>query len=358
MHNNFLQYIDIEAFQNDLLNWYNINKRDLPWRQTNDPYKIWVSEVMLQQTQVKTVIPYYERFMEKFPTVYDLAAADEQLVLKEWEGLGYYSRARHLHTAAKEVATTYDGKLPNDAKQLGKLKGIGPYTKGAILSIAFNEREPAVDGNVMRVYSRLLNINEDITRYQTKKLFAQNVLETIPEHNPGDFNQSIMELGALICTPRQPKCIECPIQVHCQAYQLGIQTKLPVRNKAPKQKEISYVTLLIVTDDKKIMIEQRPNEGLLANLWQFPMISMDEIGFDHIEQYMFAEYGVKIKLQKKKGTLKHTFSHLIWHLTVYQATLTNELMDESRLQLVNLSDLSKYPFPVSHLNMMDFLQIE
>jgi len=355
MSSNSLQYVDIDAFQADLLNWYHLNKRHLPWRQTDDPYKIWVSEVMLQQTQVKTVIPYYKRFMEKFPTVYDLAAADEQLVLKEWEGLGYYSRARNLHTAAKEVATTYAGKLPNDAKKLSNLKGIGPYTKGAILSIAFNERQPAVDGNVMRVYSRILNIDEDVTRYQTRKLFERYVYETIPEENPGDFNQSIMELGALICIPRQPKCEQCPVKAHCEAYKLGIQTLLPIRNKQPKQKEIAYVALLIVTNDGKIIIEQRPDEGLLANLWQFPMVPVDEIGFEHIEQYMFAEYGLKIKRQQKKGTLKHTFSHLIWHLTVYKAILEKDLVNEPRLQLIPLTELDTYPFPVSHLKMMEFL---
>lgn len=356
MTSNSLQSVDIKSFQNDLLSWYDLNKRDLPWRQTKDPYKIWLSEVMLQQTQVKTVIPYYERFLEKFPTVYDLAAADEQLVLKEWEGLGYYSRARNLHQAAQVVATTYNGKLPKDAKKLAQLKGIGPYTKGAILSIAFNEPHPAVDGNVIRVYSRVFHIEENITRNQTRKIFEQYVSKTISKQRPGDFNQSIMELGAIICTPRQPKCTKCPIKEHCKAYQLGIQTLLPVRDKQPKQKEISYATLLIVSEDKKIIIEQRSEVGLLANLWQFPMVPIDEIGLDHIEQYIFAEYGLKITLEEKRDTLKHAFTHLIWHLTVYQAKLHNSLISDSRIKLVPLESLDTYPFPVSHLNMMKHLK--
>lgn len=354
MTSNSLQSVDITAFQKDLLNWYDINKRDLPWRQTKDPYKIWVSEVMLQQTQVRTVIPYYERFLENFPTVYDLAAADEQFVLKEWEGLGYYSRARNLHHAAKEVATFHGGELPSDPKTLEKLKGIGPYTKGAIMSIAFNEREPAVDGNVIRVYSRLLKIKENITQYRTRKLMEELVYETIPNNRPGDFNQSIMELGALICTPRQPKCHECPVQTHCAAYEANIQTELPIRDRQPKKKVIAYDVLLIITQDDEVIIEQRPKEGLLANLWQFPMIDVSEIGHDHVEKYMFAEYGLELKLNKSSGHLKHTFTHLIWELTAYRVHLMNEVNDP-RLKCVKLSELDTYPFPVSHIKLMDYL---
>lgn len=355
MTNNSLQSVDIKSFQNDLLSWYDLNKRDLPWRQTKDPYKIWLSEVMLQQTQVKTVIPYYERFLQKFPTVYDLAKAEEQDVLKEWEGLGYYSRARHLHEAAQRVAKEYKGQVPQDKKRLSQLKGIGPYTTGAILSIAFNQPYPAVDGNVMRVYSRVFHIEENITHYQTRKLFEEYVYKTISKQRPGDFNQSIMELGAMLCTPRRPKCHQCPIKSHCQAYKLGIQTLLPIRTKQQKQKEIHYVVLQISSDIGKVVIEQRPKEGLLANLWQFPMIPIEEIGFDHIEQYMYAEYGLDITMGTKQGTLKHIFTHLIWHLTVFESTLNQRTLNDSRLKLVSIEEIHKYPFPVPHLKISEYL---
>lgn len=355
MHNDNLQYIDITTFQKDLLHWYDENKRDLPWRKTLDPYKIWVSEVMLQQTQVKTVIPYYERFMENFPTVYDLAAADEQFVLKEWEGLGYYSRARNLHEAAKEVVQSYGGKLPRDGKALESLKGIGPYTRGAIMSIAYNKPEPAVDGNVMRVYSRLLKIEEDITEYRTKKIFDDVVRKTISKKDARHFNQAIMELGALICTPRQPKCDVCPIRSHCLAYEAGIQQYLPNRKKQPKQRVISYATVLIVSKNYEVIIEQRPENGLLANMWQFPMINIDDIGTDHIEHYLYAEYGIPINDLVKKDTLKHIFTHLIWDLTVYVARTDLEKTPDDRLKFISDREIASYPFPVPHLKMMKHL---
>lgn len=351
-----LQNFDIRTFQEQMLQWYDDNKRDLPWRQTKDPYKIWVSEVMLQQTQVNTVIPYFERFMRKFPTVYHLAEADEQTVLKKWEGLGYYSRARNLHEAAREVVATYGGQVPEEPKQLATLKGVGPYTKGAILSIAFNQPEPAVDGNVMRVYSRLLKIEEDITKYRVKKQFEETVRQTIPAHNPRDFNQSIMELGALICTPREPMCLLCPVQQHCKAFAAGIERDLPIKKKNKKQKVIPYVALLIQNDQGDFIIEQRPASGLLANMWQFPMVPIEEIGRDHLENWLYGEYGLHISLKEERGKLRHVFTHLIWEITVFTAETTDTAPLDKRLRIVQPSELETFPFPVSHLNMMKFLQ--
>lgn len=216
MNDKRLEQINISAFQEDLLRWYEENKRDLPWRENNDAYRVWVSEIMLQQTKVDTVIPYFNRFMEKYPTVYELAEADQQDVLKQWEGLGYYSRARNLQTAVREIVEAYDGKIPDDPKQLSDLKGVGPYTKGAILSIAYNQPIPAVDGNVMRVFSRVLHIEEDIALNSTKKLFEYYVAEMISKEDPSSFNQAIMDLGATICTPKQPMCMFCPVMEHCR----------------------------------------------------------------------------------------------------------------------------------------------
>jgi len=355
MSSQSLQNFDIQAFQKQMLSWYDENKRQLPWRKTKDPYKIWVSEIMLQQTQVNTVIPYFKRFMTKFPTVYHLAAADEQTVLKMWEGLGYYSRARHLHEAAKDVVNNYGGEIPRDPKQLGRLKGIGPYTKGAILSIAFDQVEPAIDGNVMRVISRILKIEEDITKYQTKKLFDQYVRRIIPAHNPSAFNQSLMELGALVCTPKEPMCLLCPVQQHCLAFSAGIERDLPIKTKNKPQKTIPYVVLLITNDQDEIVIEKRPKSGLLANMWQFPMVPLNEIGFAHLENWLYAEYGLNVSLHEQKGTLKHIFTHLIWDMEIYTANTTDQQSSDRRIRFVKANDLETLPFPVPHLKVMKYL---
>ncbi|WP_284141578.1 MULTISPECIES: A/G-specific adenine glycosylase [unclassified Virgibacillus] len=350
-----LQNINILQLQNDLIQWYTQNKRDLPWRKDQDPYKIWVSEIMLQQTKVDTVIPYFNRFIQQFPTVFELANADEQEVLKAWEGLGYYSRARNLQTAVKEVVASYGGNVPADATQLGTLKGIGPYTKGAILSIAFQQPEPAVDGNVMRVITRILNIDDDIAQAKTRKRIEAIVRELISQEDPSAFNQGIMELGALICTPKSPACMLCPVQSHCQAFAEGVEEQLPVKAKAKKQKRMSYMALLIRTPEDKIMIEKRPENGLLANLWQFPMVLIEEIGLDHVENWLQVEYGVNIKQKQKCGKLKHVFSHIIWEIDIYLAETDQTLVDDQRLLLLDKAELTSYPFPVSHQKMMAYL---
>ncbi|WP_163971032.1 A/G-specific adenine glycosylase [Oceanobacillus halotolerans] len=355
MDNKTLQNIDISAFQHDLIDWYEREKRDLPWRQDQDPYKVWVSEIMLQQTKVDTVIPYFYHFIKQFPTVYDLAEADEQAVLKAWEGLGYYSRARNLQTAVKEVVASYSGEVPSEPKQLEKLKGIGSYTKGAILSIAYGQAEPAVDGNVMRVLSRVLKIEEDISVPRTKKLFESIVRELISKENPSSFNQGIMDLGAMVCTPKAPMCMLCPIQQHCTAFDEGIEQQLPIKSKGKKTKTVPLVALLIQNDQKEYLIEQRPSKGLLANLWQFPMAPIAEIGFDHIENWFQSEYGIAVTLMENVGTQKHVFSHLVWDLAIYKAnTVAEETLDE-RLTFVKKEDLDNFPFPVSHQKMMTYI---
>jgi A/G-specific adenine glycosylase len=224
------------TFSRELLAWYRSGNRDLPWRRSRDPYFIWVSEIMLQQTRVDTVIPYFNRFVERFPTVRDLAEAPEEDVLKLWEGLGYYSRARNLQAAAREVTERYGGKIPDDKEAVSGLKGVGPYTAGAILSIAFNRPEPAVDGNVMRVLSRYFCIDEDIARPATRIRMEGLARELIPEGAAGDFNQALMELGALVCTPRSPHCLICPVMEHCAGRIAGREEELPVKSKAKPPK--------------------------------------------------------------------------------------------------------------------------
>ena len=227
-------------FAAELLNWYDANKRDLPWRRDRDPYRIWVSEVMLQQTRVDTVIPYYERFMERFPTVRHLAEAPEEEVLKCWEGLGYYSRARNLQAGARQVVELYGGVVPDDKAAISSLKGIGPYTAGAILSIAYNKPEPAVDGNVMRVMSRYFLLEDDIAKPSARTKIERLAASIIPEGRAGDFNQAVMELGALVCTPKSPGCLLCPVLAQCAGRAAGRERELPVKSKAkPPRPELA-----------------------------------------------------------------------------------------------------------------------
>ncbi|WP_077324570.1 A/G-specific adenine glycosylase [Virgibacillus siamensis] len=356
MNDKAFHNIDIPSFQHDLIDWYQSNKRDLPWRKDQDPYKVWVSEIMLQQTKVDTVIPYFKRFIEKYPTLFDLANADQQDVLKMWEGLGYYSRARNLQNAVREVASEYEGVVPANEKELGSLKGVGPYTKGAILSIAFNQPVPAVDGNVMRVLSRVLKIEDDIAQPKVKKEFETYVHELISNEDPSSFNQGIMELGALVCTPKSPMCMLCPVQEHCKAFAEGIEEDLPVKSKAKKQKKIPYVVLLIRNKHNQYVIEKRPDEGLLANLYQFPMVPAAEIGMDHMENWIQMEYGLKIKLTEKKGKLKHVFSHIIWQLEIMEADTDAEEVNDGRIRFVSHDELRDFPFPVSHQKMMKYVR--
>jgi len=352
-----LRKFNIFQFQTDLLEWYGQNKRDLPWRQDQNPYKVWVSEIMLQQTQVDTVIPYFYRFMEQFPTVYDLASADEQEVLKAWEGLGYYSRARNLQNAVREVVSEYNGKVPDQPKQLGELKGIGPYTRGAILSIAFNQPEPAVDGNVMRVLSRIFNIHDDISVGRTRKSFEEIVREIISEEDPSSFNQALMELGALICTPKSPMCMFCPVMEHCEAYEEGIQEQLPVKAKKAKQKKKPYKSVIIKNEKGEVIIEKRPETGLLANLWQFPMIPGQIKTNEEAEQWLNKEYGLDITVDKKVGDVRHVFSHIIWEIDVYEAMTYQSVKEikDQRLRMVSREEIDKFPFPVSHQKMMQYI---
>ncbi|SFB16887.1 A/G-specific DNA-adenine glycosylase [Lentibacillus halodurans] len=355
MTERLLQNFDIYAFQERLIEWYQHNKRDLPWRYDQDPYKVWVSEIMLQQTKVDTVIPYFQRFMLKYPTVYDLANADEQDVLKTWEGLGYYSRARNLQNAVREVVASYGGEVPDDPKSLGSLKGVGPYTKGAILSIAFDQPQPAVDGNVMRVLSRVLKIEDDIAQPKVKKQFERYAETLISHDDPSSFNQGIMELGALVCTPKEPMCMLCPVQELCRAFQEGMEQDLPIKSKAKKQKKVPYIVLLIRNDNNEYLIEKRPDNGLLANMWQFPMVPVDEIGKDHAKNWFEMEYGIDVELLSKQGELKHVFTHIIWQLEVVAAvTASNQTTDE-RLRFVSCNEMDNYPFPVSHQNMMQYI---
>ncbi|MCT2534378.1 A/G-specific adenine glycosylase [Aquibacillus koreensis] len=351
-----LNNFNIDAFQQDLIDWFESGQRDLPWRLDQDPYKVWVSEIMLQQTKVDTVIPYFNNFLEKFPTLQDLADAPEQEVLKAWEGLGYYSRARNLQNAVQEVVASYGGEVPDNPKDLGDLKGVGPYTKGAILSIAFGQPEPAVDGNVMRVLSRVLLVDQDIAKQSTRKLFEACIYDMIAKQNPSAFNQGLMELGALICTPKSPSCLLCPVQKTCRAFHEGVQDELPIKGKAKKQKTIQYATLVIENEQGEILIEQRPSKGLLANMWQFPMIPLASVDLEHAAAYIEQLFGIEIELREELLQVKHVFSHIIWEMKVFKAKAVSATTQaHERSEFVSVKQLTDYPFPVPHQKIRNTL---
>nr|WP_220129240.1 A/G-specific adenine glycosylase [Anoxybacillus calidus] len=346
-----IEGFDIKAFQNDLIGWFEKEQRDLPWRKNQDPYKVWVSEIMLQQTRVDTVIPYFNRFIEQFPTLESLAEADEEKVLKAWEGLGYYSRVRNLHAAVKEVKETYGGRVPNTAEEFSKLKGVGPYTTGAVLSIAYGIPEPAVDGNVMRVLSRIFLVWEDIAKAGTRKVFEEIVRQIISYDNPSYFNQGLMELGALICVPGRPSCLLCPVQAHCRAFHEGVQSELPVKTKKGKVKEVQISAAVLENEEGKILIHKRPNEGLLANLWEFPNCETPltlENPKEQLRNFLRIEYGMEVELAQPFATIQHVFSHLIWNIVVYQGKIVGDIKETERLKLVDKQEIENYAFPVSH----------
>ncbi|WP_427813897.1 A/G-specific adenine glycosylase [Enterococcus sp. 22-H-5-01] len=352
----------VTAFQTDFLTWYQHEKRNLPWRYNQDPYRIWISEIMLQQTRVDTVIDYFYRFMEIFPTIKDLAEADEDKLLKVWEGLGYYSRARNLQTAAKQIMEEYGGEFPTTVEDIRSLKGIGPYTAGAISSIAFELPEPAIDGNVMRVVSRLFCIEDDIAKASSRKVFDEAMHKIISQEHPGDFNQAMMDLGSSICTPTSPECESCPLQKYCQAYQEDRQTDFPVKSKKQKPKDVYYVAGVIENQDQTFLLQKRAEKGLLANMWLFPMEEITEAHFNSLkEQYdpsswdLFSSSQVaeenpdffidqEIIWQKKVlGEVKHVFSHLRWHILVFYGRSTDQVSLVG--DWVKQRDFSTYVFP-------------
>ncbi len=347
-----LETTNIEGFQNDLIGWFTAEQRDLPWRKDQDPYKVWVSEIMLQQTRVDTVIPYFNRFIEKFPTIHDLADADSEEVLKAWEGLGYYSRVRNLHAAVKEVKESYGGKVPDTPKEIAQLKGVGPYTAGAILSIAYGVPEPAVDGNVMRVLSRILSIWIDIAKPSSRKVFEEAVRKLISHDNPSFFNQAMMELGAIVCTPTSPSCLLCPVREHCHAFEEGVQTELPVKTKTKSSKRVPLTATVLATEEGKILIRKRPSEGLLADLWEFPSYEISE-GKGRIKQVTHLieqEYGYEPAIKPELLTkIEHKFSHLTWDLSVYSGIIPdNGKTVDFPNKLVTIEEIKQYAFPVSH----------
>ncbi|MBT3321180.1 MAG: A/G-specific adenine glycosylase [Anaerolineae bacterium] len=325
-----------------LLAWYHQNKRILPWRDSGNPYAVWVSEIMLQQTRVDTVIAYFERWMEKFPTIEKLADADEQDVLNLWEGLGYYSRARNLHKAAKIIAKEYRGELPESAQELIKLPGIGRYTAAAISSMAFGHDAAALDGNIRRVYARIFNIDAVVGTKEAETIFWDLVEDHLPEGEAGDYNQALMDLGATICTPRSPKCEECPVQEFCKSYMLGIQEMRPVRKKKKKVHHHIHAAAVIV-EDGKVLLAQRPQKGLLGGMWEFlnGRVSGDPAG--GLADAIWEGYQVKIHAGNNLLTkVDHAYTHFKITEYAYVCTML-ESSNKENLHWVAIENLDDYP---------------
>jgi len=299
-------------FISRLLNWYAKNKRILPWRRRGvSPYAVWVSEIMLQQTRVETVIPYYKKWLRLFPTVEALANASEREVLNAWEGLGYYSRARNFHKAAQIVVEKYNGKLPRDLNELKKLPGIGRYTVGALASIVFKMDEPALDGNLKRVYARLFDVKEPANSTQGEKILWQIARDNLPTGRAADFNQALMDLGALICVPKNPRCLICPVMKDCEARINGTQDLRPV--KKPKKNVPHYIhAAAVIVLHNKVLLAQRPSIGLLGGLWEFPNGRVGQNPAEELVKVIRAGYSIRLRTRRNVppiGVFEHTYSH-------------------------------------------------
>ena len=342
-----------------LLSWYRTQGRDLPWRRTQDPYVIWISEIMLQQTQVKTVIPYYERWLAKFPTVEALAAADQQTVLKLWEGLGYYARARNLHKAARQVVDEFGGVFPKDLEGAIALKGIGRTTAGGILSAAFNLPVAILDGNVKRVLARLVAF-PTVPNKASDALWeiSEQVLD--PKHSR-DFNQAIMDLGATLCTRHNPACLLCPWQTHCAAYNQNAVTDFPM---AESRKPLPHkqIGVAVITDEQgNILIDRRKQEGLLGGLWEFPggKIEPGEAVEDCVRREIKEELGIEIEVQDRLITIDHAYTHFKVTLNVFNCKhLSGEPqpIECDEVKWVTLDEIDEYPFPKANGQIIEAMR--
>ena len=334
----------LKLFARDLTHWYANNKRDLPWRRTKDPYKIWISEIMLQQTTVNTVIAYYERWIKTFPTIHGLAKAPLQTVLKQWQGLGYYNRARNLHKAARMLIKEYRGIIPKDPQVVRSFSGFGPYTTGSVLSIAYDIPLTIIDANVRRVVMRLLALQGAADTKQDKKI-NEFLLKVLPKKGVGDFNQALMELGALVCRAKEPLCISCPLTKYCQAYKEGKQEIIP-QTKKKIIKDIQAVIAIIKKGDN-YFIQKRPLKGLLADLWEFPggKIKAGESKVKALTRELNEELGVQVRSSKHLFDVKHFYTQFRVNLSVFACSLDKEPKIDPTHKWVSFKNFSKYPMP-------------
>ena len=333
-------------FQSALLHWYKRHKRDLPWRSSNNPYHIWLSEVILQQTRVDQGMPYYEKFVRHYPKLQDLANADIDSVLKDWEGLGYYSRARNLHQAAQQVVDQFDGQFPQSYADIIKLKGVGDYTASAISSIVFNEPQAVVDGNVYRVLSRFFGISEPINTSGGQKLFKAKAEEVLFQSDPGTFNQALMEFGALQCVPRNPSCESCPLSKECRAFEMGMIDQLPVKKKKKYDRQ-RYLNYVLLNCDKRIYVEQRPEGDIWARLYQFwAFETLAEESVDTVLNSISERLEVTYEVTGIEQLKPHKLSHQTLHLRVLEINLSvMPNLANAAGQWVPAGTLKTYAFP-------------
>lgn len=352
---------DLTPIIDPLLAWWDAGHAAWPWRLSRDPYHIWVAEVMLQQTQIAAVLPYYERWLSQFPTVAELAAAPMAQVLKVWEGLGYYSRARHLHAAAQQIVVKWGGRLPGTVAELLTLPGIGRYTAGAIASIAFNQPAPIVDGNITRVLTRLADLPDDISRSATRQRLWRWAAELVPPHRPGDFNQALMELGQRLCLPTAPKCPACPLRDQCRAQARGVQLQRPVRPPRRQTPHYHVAAGVIWRADGLLLIAQRPLDGLLGGLWEFPG-GKQEPG-ESLPQTLRREIKEELALEIDVGphllTLKHAYTHFRITLHAFEAHCMGGQVAHLGVAdhaWVRVDELDRYAFAATDRHIVRFLQ--
>ena len=342
-----------------LLHWYHTQGRQLPWRETRNPYAIWISEIMLQQTQVKTVLPYYQRWLQIFPTVQDLAEADQQAVLKVWEGLGYYARARNLHKAAQAIVKQHDGQFPDTFDAVVALPGIGRTTAGGILSAAFDQSVPIIDGNVKRVLARLIALR----RPPNKALDQLWQLSTalVPTEQARDFNQALMDLGATVCTRHRPACLICPWRSPCAAYNQNVQSEIPMtETRAPLPHKLIGVAV-VWNEQGQILIDRRPQKGLLGGLWEFPggKIEPGETVGACIRRELQEELAIEVEVGDRLMTIDHTYTHFKVTLNVFHCRHTGgepQPIECDEIRWVKVSELEQFPFPKANSQIIDALK--
>lgn len=341
-------------FQNKLLSWYDENRRILPWREDPSPYKVWISEIMLQQTRVDTVIPYFLRFMEDVPSIFALANISEDKLLKLWEGLGYYSRAKNLKKAAQVLLEDYNGQMPSDKKDLQSLPGIGPYTSGAIASIAFGQKEPAIDGNVLRIISRITANTRDIKDKSVKISIEEMIRGVLPDNRAGDFNQALMDLGATICIPNgAPKCSICPLSRFCEGYNKGIAETLPIKT-AKKKRKIEEKTIFVLNHGNQFALKKRPNKGLLAKLWEYP--NVDGFITENNIRLLMKSWGLLADSILELNKSKHLFSHIEWHMKAYYINVEAVQRDNDFVWVSKKEIKEKYSVPTAFKEYTKWVQ--
>ena len=340
---------EIQSLRTALIDWYLANQRELPWRIASDPYPVWVSEVMLQQTQVATVLPYYHEFLKRFPTLQKLACANLQEVLKAWEGLGYYARARNLHKAAGVVINQHQGHIPRSWQDFRQLPGVGDYIAAAVLSIAFNKPYAVVDGNVKRVLSRLFAMKEPVNQSPSKKIFQQAAADLLDTQKPGTFNQALMELGAIVCKPRNPLCPTCPVQIWCMAYQSGRISEFP--RKIKKQATPQYpIAVGVVFKNDRVLITRRKTEGLLGGLWEFPggKVNNREKAEAACIREIKEEVNLAVKVDSNLCRVKHAYTHFKIQMEVFCCSYISgrvKLNGPVDHRWIRLNQLDDYPLP-------------